>query len=80
MDLLVIALIVVASVVGYAFGAGAVGMLAYRASDDDPFVAFWCGLLWPAALPLITGVAAVRHLTAPKRADLPEARTRKDLP
>ena len=25
-------------------------------------------------------IVATHHLTAPKRADLPEARTRKDLP
>ena len=80
MDPLTVALIVAASVVGYTFGAGATGVLVYRASDDDLFFAFLGGILWPAVLPLVAGVEAARYLTAPKRAALPEARTRKDLP
>lgn len=80
MDPLTIALVVGASVVAYAFGAGASGVLVYRSTDKDPFLAFWGGLLWPAFLPLIAGIAAARHITAPKRAALPEARTQKDLP
>lgn len=79
MDPLTIALIVVASVVGYGFGAGVAGTITYRATRDE-FLAFLGGLLWPLALPLIAGVATARYLTAPKRAALPEARTRKDLP
>lgn len=75
MDPLTIALIVVASIVGYGFCAGVTRALAHRAVHDEA-LAFWSGLLWPLVLPLIAGVAVVHRLTASKRAALPEARTR----
>lgn len=80
MDLLVIALIVVASVVGYAFGAGASFVMAIRRLPGDDIGASLVALIWPIALPVMLGVSTGHWLAQPKRAALPEARTRKDLP
>lgn len=76
MPALTIAAIVVAIVVGYGFGAGATHaiLVSRRASDEVEVIG---SVLWPLALPALLGAAAVRHLTAPRRAALPEARAKE---
>jgi hypothetical protein len=71
MDPLTIALIAVAVVIGYGFGIGAThAMLVSRRAGDEATV--FGSMLWPLALPALLGAAAVRRLTAPRRAALPE--------
>lgn len=70
-------LIVIASIAGYGFGAGATyaGLRAagFNSPDESPGT-FFGTLLWPLILPGLVGAAVMRRLTAPKRASLPKAR------
>ena len=70
-------LIVIASIAGYGFGAGAtyagLRVAGFAASDQDP-TTFFGSALWPLVLPGLVGAAVMRRLAAPKRASLPKAR------
>lgn len=67
----------IAALAAYGIVAGVTYRLARRRVNDPPAAAFFAAL-WPVTIPAL--IVATRRLTAPKRAALPEARTRKDLP
>ena len=64
-------------IVAYGIVTGVTYHLARRRVNDPPAAAFFAAL-WPVMIPAL--IVATHRLTAPKRAALPEARTRKDLP
>lgn len=71
-----LALIIVASILGYGFGAG-VNYAIAAPRMDDTYDAALLSLFWPVILPAMLGAALVRRLTAPR---LPAARVHKELP
>lgn len=78
MPAVTLAMIIVASIFGYGFGAGMTyGGVITSGRDGDSALAFFGPILWPLVLPALLGAALVRRITTPR---LPAARVHKELP